>query len=113
MSIRLHWFLPTAGDRRDVVGFGADARSRRAQPVDYLSQVAKASRRPRLHRRAHADRHLVRGRLADDRGRWCRDTTRLKFLVAFRPGLGHADARGADGGDLPALSPTGACCSTS
>ena len=41
MSLNLHWFLPTAGDSRDVAGWGATS-AQRDVTLDYLTQVAKA-----------------------------------------------------------------------
>jgi alkanesulfonate monooxygenase len=41
MSIHLHWFLPTTGDGREIVGFGP-AIGRRPPDIDYLSQIAQA-----------------------------------------------------------------------
>lgn len=86
MGVRLHWFLPTGGDGRDVTGFGAGASRRREPTRSYLAQVARA-----------ADDLGFDGVLTPT-GTWCEDawltcaalvpeTTRLKFLVAFRPGL--------------------------
>ncbi|HEY4376973.1 MAG TPA: LLM class flavin-dependent oxidoreductase, partial [Acidimicrobiales bacterium] len=84
MSIHLHWFLPTTGDSRDVVGAGPDPHQR-APSIEYLSQVARA-----------AD-HLGFEGMLTPTGTWCEDawlvtaallaeTRRVKFLVAFRPG---------------------------
>lgn len=42
MSITLHWFLPTSGDSRDVVGVRNDL-ARRPASLDYLAQVARAA----------------------------------------------------------------------
>ena len=85
MPLSVHWFLPTDGDSRDVVGFGprpaAAGRPRLPRPG------RPGGRAARLRRRAHADRRLVRGRLADHRRADPETTERLKFLVAFRPGL--------------------------
>ncbi len=85
MSIHVHWFLPTTGDSREIVGFGPTV-ARRSPDIDYLAQVARA-----------ADQLGFEAVLTPT-GTWCedawlttaalsRDTTRLKFLVAFRPGL--------------------------
>ncbi len=85
MGIHLHWFLPTTGDSREIVGFGPTV-GRRAPDIDYLSQVARA-----------ADQ-LGYEAVLTPTGTWCedawlttaalsRDTRNLKFLVAFRPGL--------------------------
>ena len=100
MSVVLHWFLPTSGDSRTVVPFGADGH-RRPPTIDYLAQIARA-----------ADDLGFTGVLTPT-GTWCedswlvtaallRETKRLKFLVAFRPELDLADPRRAEGGDVPA-----------
>ena len=84
MSIALHWFLPTAGDSRDVVAATADAH-RRDPELDYLRQVAQAAER------------LGFEAVLTPTGTWCEEswvstaaliseTERLKFLIAFRPG---------------------------
>ncbi len=102
MTLHLHWFLPTSGDSRDVVGAGhasadpvlGDAPlgtpGRRAVPrepdIEYLAQVARSAEQ------------LGFEAVLTPTGTWCedawlttaaltRETTRLKFLVAFRPGL--------------------------
>ncbi len=85
MSVHLHWFLPTTGDSREIVGFGPTV-GRRPPGIDYLAQVARA-----------ADQ-LGYEAVLTPTGTWCedawlttaalsRDTRDLKFLVAFRPGL--------------------------
>ncbi len=82
--ISVHWFLPTAGDSRDIVASGEDGH-RRPPSIDYLAQVARA-----------AEQLGFEGALTPT-GTWCedawistaaliRETQRLKFLVAFRPG---------------------------
>ena len=84
MSLKLHWFLPTTVDSRTVIPFGADGHGR-APTIDYLAQIARA-----------ADQLGYEGVLTPT-GTWCedawlvtaallRETQRLKFLVAFRPG---------------------------
>ena len=84
MGIRLHWFLPTGGDSRDVLAVGADAH-RREPTLDYLSVLARTAE------------DLGFEAVLTPTGTWCedswvstaaliRETTRLKFLVAFRPG---------------------------
>jgi alkanesulfonate monooxygenase len=91
MSIRLHWFLPTSGDGRTIVerfhaNKSAGPTAQRDPDLDYLAQVARA-----------AERQGFEGVLTPT-GTWCedawlttaaliRETTRLKFLVAFRPGV--------------------------
>ncbi len=92
MSPRFFWFLPTTGDSRSIVG-GSHASTNRAIPHGfrppsrrYLAEVARA-----------ADRLGFEGVLTPT-GTWCEDawltsaallaeTEKLKFLVAFRPGL--------------------------
>jgi len=103
MSLSLHWFLPTSGDGRGIVGGGhsipligpsapspalaTGARSVSRPPdIEYLAQVARS-----------AEQLGFTGVLTPT-GTWCEDawlvtaaligqTQRLKFLVAFRPGL--------------------------
>ena len=85
MGISLHWFLPTAGDSREVVGFGPTT-SRRRPDLEYLAQVANAAEK------AGFDAVLT------PTGTHCEDawlataaliplTKTLRFLVAFRPGF--------------------------
>lgn len=91
-SGKFFWFLPTAGDSRSIVG-SSHASSQQTVPAGYrpptrryLGEVARA-----------ADRLGFEGVLTPT-GTWCEDawltasallaeTERLKFLVAFRPGL--------------------------
>jgi alkanesulfonate monooxygenase len=91
-TARFHWFLPTSGDSRSIVG-SSHASSQQAVPDNYraptrryLAEIARA-----------ADRLGFEGVLTPT-GTWCEDawltaaallaeTDRLKFLVAFRPGL--------------------------
>ncbi|WP_017612380.1 LLM class flavin-dependent oxidoreductase [Nocardiopsis salina] len=91
MSLTFHWFLPTQGDSRGIVGGGhgvaVDSAWRTREPTtEYLTQVAQA-----------AEQLGFEGALTPT-GAWCEDawlstamlvdaTRRLKFLVAFRPGL--------------------------
>jgi alkanesulfonate monooxygenase len=103
MNTKFHWFLPTSGDGRTIVGrghsipfagrqggdaagTGASIGESRDPDIDYLAQVARA-----------ADQLGFEGVLTPT-GTWCedawlttaaliRETERLKFLVAFRPGL--------------------------
>jgi alkanesulfonate monooxygenase len=85
VTVNLHWFLPTAGDSRDVVGFGPGA-VRRKPTLDYLRQVARAAEQGGF------DAVLTpTGTYCEDA--WIStaalipDTTTLRFLVAFRPGF--------------------------
>lgn len=91
MTIQLHWFLPTYGDSRLIVGGGhglpaGTAHSDRDASIDYLGSIVRA-----------AETFGFTGALIPT-GAWCedafvtaallaRETTSLAFLVAFRPGL--------------------------
>src|ERR1700753_537278 len=93
MAIHVHWYLPTNGDSRDIVGssegherdipWGAQFRE---PTVDYLGQIARSVEQ------------LGFEAVLTPTGTWCEDawivtaalsqvTDRLKFLVAFRPGF--------------------------
>lgn len=90
-SLKLHWFLPTYGDSRFVVGGGHGlpagvARGDRDASIGYLSSIGRA-----------AEDFGFTAALTPA-GAWCedawlttamvaRETERLGFLVAFRPGL--------------------------
>ncbi|MFF5989313.1 LLM class flavin-dependent oxidoreductase [Prauserella flavalba] len=91
MSLTFHWFLPTYGDSRYLVGgghgvpAGATGTSRPAT-LEYLGQIARS-----------AEQLGFTGALTPT-GAWCEDawlstamlaglSRRLRFLVAFRPGL--------------------------
>jgi alkanesulfonate monooxygenase len=85
MTIDVHWFLPTGGDSRDITPSGPDGHGR-AATLDHLAQVARA-----------AEQLGFTGALTPT-GTECEDswiataallahTRRLKFIVAFRPGL--------------------------
>ncbi|MEN2423586.1 LLM class flavin-dependent oxidoreductase [Streptomyces rimosus] len=98
MTVHLNWFLPTGGDGRTLVDRhaytdGGVQRERitpvsgvRAPDIDYLAQIAKAAEQ------------LGFEAVLTPTGTWCEDawlttaaltqvTDRLKFLVAFRPGV--------------------------
>ncbi|MER5406014.1 LLM class flavin-dependent oxidoreductase [Streptomyces sp. NPDC002769] len=96
MTVHLHWFLPTGGDGRTLVdrhAYAANAIGRarqadgvRAPDIEYLAQIAKAAEQ------------LGFEAVLTPTGTWCEDawlttvalaqhTERLKFLVAFRPGV--------------------------
>lgn len=91
MTIKLHWFLPTYGDSRLIVGGGhgtpaGAAGGDRDASIDYLASIVRA-----------AETFGFTGALIPT-GAWCedafitaallaRETTSLGFLVAFRPGL--------------------------
>ena len=100
MSVVLHWFLPTSGDSRTVVPFGPDGH-RRPPTLDYLAQIARA-----------ADDLGYTGVLTPT-GTWCEDAWLVTAALLARdeaaevprrvpPGLDLADARRAEGGDVPA-----------
>jgi alkanesulfonate monooxygenase len=89
--VKLHWFLPTYGDSRNIVGGGhgtpaGAAHSDRDASIDYLASIVRA-----------AESFGFTGALIPT-GAWCedafvtaallaRETISLAFLVAFRPGL--------------------------
>lgn len=91
MTLKLHWFLPTYGDSRFIVGGGHGlprgvASGDRTASIGYLSSIARA-----------AEEFGFTGALTPT-GAWCedawlttamlaRESERLAFLVAFRPGL--------------------------
>jgi alkanesulfonate monooxygenase len=90
-GLRFHWFLPTYGDSRYIVGGGhglhaGAASGLRPATIAYLGQVARS-----------AEQLGFVGALTPT-GAWCEDawlttamlvasTARLQYLVAFRPGL--------------------------
>ncbi len=89
MSLTFHWFLPTYGDSRQIVGGGhgvpaGAAGGARPATLAYLGQIARS-----------AEQLGFVGALTPT-GAWCEDawlvtamlsevTEHLKFLVAFRP----------------------------
>jgi alkanesulfonate monooxygenase len=93
MGIHLHWYLPTNGDSRGIVGSGDGSQASlaavaglRAPTIEYLGQVARSAEQ------------LGFEAVLTPTGTWCEDawiftaalsqvTSRLKFLVAFRPGF--------------------------
>jgi alkanesulfonate monooxygenase len=84
-----HWFLPTSGDGRTLVGggHGADVRGVQREPdIEYLAQIARTA-----EQLGFEGVLTPTGTLCEDA--WLttaaltRETERLKFLVAFRPGL--------------------------
>lgn len=91
VTVKLHWFLPTYGDSRLIVGGGhgslvGSAGGDRDAGIDYLASIVRA-----------AERFGFTGALIPT-GAWCedafitaallaRETSSLAFLVAFRPGL--------------------------
>ncbi|GII67040.1 alkanesulfonate monooxygenase [Sphaerisporangium krabiense] len=95
MSLRFHWFLPTSGDSRSLIGGGhglqrghgrASAAAYRPPSIDYLGQIARSAEQ------------LGFDAVLTPTGTWCEDawlvtaaltqqTRTLRFLVAFRPGF--------------------------
>jgi alkanesulfonate monooxygenase len=96
MSVKVHWFLPTSGDSTTLLGAArvvarterqpGDAPGDRPPSIEYLGMVARAAEQ------------LGFEAVLTPTGTWCEDawlvtaaltqvTTRLKFLVAFRPGM--------------------------
>ncbi len=102
MTLHFHWFLPTTGDGRAIMGRGHSlppgrlagaaphlrgaAAQERPPDIEYLAQVARSAEQ------------LGFEAVLTPTGTWCedawlvtaaltRETSRLKFLVAFRPGL--------------------------
>lgn len=94
MTVHLHWYLPTNGDSREIVGSGDDSHlsvgpsASRIRPptIGYLAEIA------------HTAELLGFEAVLTPTGTWCEDawittaaltqvTSRLKFLVAFRPGF--------------------------
>ena len=89
-NLKFHWFLPTnGGDGRNVVGGGhgvTTAGAGRPASVPYLGQIARSAEQ------------LGFEAALTPTGAWCEDawlttamlaplSERLKFLVAFRPGM--------------------------
>ena len=83
-----HWFLPTGGDGRKVVGGGHGAARRGVQrppDIEYLAQIARSAEQLGFEAvltptgTQCEDAWLTTAALT-------RETERLKFLVAFRPG---------------------------
>jgi alkanesulfonate monooxygenase len=86
MAVRLHWFVPSHGDGREVARKVDRSDLRREPDLDYLTQVAQA-----------AERLGFMGVLVPT-GLFCEDawltatalalrTRHLRFMVALRPGL--------------------------
>ena len=100
MSVHLHWFLPTTGDSRSDLSVGdavtavsgtrevgrSPRASRRAPTVDYLGQIARSAEQLGFEAALTPTR-------SDCEDAWISTaaliqvTERLKFLVAFRPGV--------------------------
>jgi alkanesulfonate monooxygenase len=103
MTMKFHWFLPTSGDGRAVVGkgHGVPLGERINGSGDLVSGAASQSRPPDIEYLAQIARsaeQLGFEAVLTPTGTWCedawlvtaaltRETERLKFLVAFRPGV--------------------------
>ncbi|CAJ63471.1 MULTISPECIES: LLM class flavin-dependent oxidoreductase [Frankia] len=94
MSVHAHWFLPTSGDSRNLDAAAVSAKetphlqpaAQRPPSIGYLAQIAAAAE------------YLGYEAVLTPTGTWCedawlttaallRETTRLRFLVALRPGF--------------------------
>jgi len=91
MNIEFNWFLPTNGDGRHLVNTGVrsvrhGSRGTRAPDIDYLASVARTAEYA-----GFGAVMLPTGLTAEDgwlvAAALAHETTRLKFLVSFRPGL--------------------------
>jgi alkanesulfonate monooxygenase len=110
MSLRFHWFLPTSGDGRAIIGrghslpLGSSGGALAAEAATNGSKVTGAAEQTRppsldyLGQIARSAEQLGFEAVLTPTGTWCEDawlttaalisqTRRLKFLVAFRPGL--------------------------
>ena len=126
MSIKLHWFLPTSGDARNPrrrqaysVPQGVGLRPVRAGTrTSSVRPTSTTWRRSPARPSSSASRRCSR-----PTGTWCEDawlvtaalthdTERLKFLVAFRPGV-TVPTLAARWRPPSSASPPAGCCSTS
>ncbi|YAL82751.1 LLM class flavin-dependent oxidoreductase [Dermacoccaceae bacterium W4C1] len=99
MTVHLHWFLPTSGDSRTELSLGdavsavsgtpdgpTSGGARREPTVDYLGQVARSAEQ-------NGFEAALMPTSTDCQDAWVtaaalsQVSDRLKFLVAFRPGL--------------------------
>src|SRR5271156_4680247 len=107
MSLTFHWFLPTTGDGRSIMGRGhslppaSRAADRSYQVLPHVNGAAVAERPPDIEylvQVARSAEQLGFEAVLTPTGTWCEDAwlataaliahpPRLKFLVAFRPGL--------------------------
>lgn len=90
MSLEFNWFLPTSGDGRHLTDHasvvGVRHPAHRAPEPDYLVQIARAAEAVGFHAAL-----IPTGATCEDgwltAAALAQETQRLKFLVAFRPGL--------------------------
>jgi hypothetical protein len=111
MTLKFHWFLPTSGDGRAIMGRGhslplvgrlnGSATENGSGSAPHITGAAAQDRPPDIEYLAQIARsaeQLGFEAVLTPTGTWCedawlttaaltRDTQRLKFLVAFRPGL--------------------------
>jgi alkanesulfonate monooxygenase len=86
MALRIHWFLPSHGDGRELTRRKGTKSVQRPPTVGYLGQVARAADEVGF------DCVLVpSGLFCEDpwlvSAALCAQTTRLRFMVALRPGF--------------------------
>lgn len=95
MPVTLHWFLPTTGDSRSDLSLGS------AVGTEAVTQAAAAQRRPSIEylgQVARAAEQLGFAGALTPTSSWCEEawvttaalgqvSDRLRFLVAFRPGV--------------------------
>jgi alkanesulfonate monooxygenase len=90
MTVEFNWFIPTSGDGRHLTDNssvpGLRDRAHREPEIDYLVQIARAAEAVGFHAAL-----LPTGASCEDgwltAAALAQETQRLKFLVAFRPGL--------------------------
>ncbi len=101
MTLRFHWFPPTSGDGRAITGRGHSMPPSGPAGASHVTGVAAARRPPDigyLGQIARSAEQLGFEAVLTPAGTWSEDawlvtaalvsqTRRLKFLVAFRPGL--------------------------
>jgi alkanesulfonate monooxygenase len=89
-ALKFHWFLPTnGGDSRNIVGSGhgvAGAAATRPASVQYLGQIARSAEQLGFEAAltptgSHCEDAWVTTSMISSL------SDRLKFLVAFRPGV--------------------------
>jgi len=78
VSVHVHWFLPTTGDSREIVGFGPTV-GRRSPRIDHPSQVARASD------------HLGYEAVLTPTGTWCEDSWLITAALSRLAPVGAVD----------------------
>ncbi len=120
MKLRMHWYLPTSGDGRTIsdraypsldgkategpaLGGASAAAVWRAPDIEYMAQIARAAEQLGFYGVLTptgvwcADAWLVTAALT-------RETERLKYIVAFRPGITSPTLAAHMAGTLQELS---------